>query len=292
MEIRRMNRARLSILIAVSLLAAGARAAEAKSSTAVASELSYPPIDDRNAARRWIDRIDRFPVAHIAALRDRYAIAVASAQPAEASHHWEVQLWLEALAPSFATSLGGRSAQIDLDVRCDLVQARPKSMRLYEGKGQTGASRDLTLTQAWLRAESGPYLGAVITYVCKHDRPSSAPAVLAPAGVAAAREKPSVAQGRYEAAPDPNRDAADAPFDVQLGAYASQGALDRAWASLSGRRPALTTMVHLGARANVGGRVVWRLLVSGFPTAEAAITYCQALKKNKLDCFVRSNLNQ
>jgi len=76
---------------------------------------------------------------------------------------------------------------------------------------------------------------------------------------------------------------------VQVGAVASRGMADTALAGLrarfAGPMNGLSTTV---IPATVGGRTVYRAMVTGFARAADANQFCSGMKANGVACFVRN----
>ncbi|MEO6248525.1 MAG: tetratricopeptide repeat protein [Sphingomicrobium sp.] len=75
---------------------------------------------------------------------------------------------------------------------------------------------------------------------------------------------------------------------VQLGAYATRGAVTAGWRHSSGKFAALRGYTPVAARYDGERGTVFRLSVQGFSTARQAIDLCGSLKRAGAACFVRN----
>lgn len=131
-----------------------------------------------------------------------------------------------------------------------------------------------------------------------------APADVASANVAPAQAEPALAAAlasvesvlpRQMARPVTRtiRAAASAPrslkgrYVVQLGAFASNAGVERAWNGAVGKLDQLSDYVPASTRFSVGRSAVTRLSVGGFATRNPATELCNSLRRAGGHCFVR-----
>ena len=75
---------------------------------------------------------------------------------------------------------------------------------------------------------------------------------------------------------------------VQLGAFSSNGAAQRAWSQFSGRYGALDGYDAASHFAKVGGRDFYRLTANGLGSRGEAVALCNKVKASGGVCFVRN----
>jgi len=121
-----------------------------------------------------------------------------------------------------------------------------------------------------------------------------------PAAVRAAAAQPAAAQpAPAQAASAPQASAAspsaaspgvakpDVPTDVQLAATPDEPSAASTWSSLQKKYPdLLADKKPVIIPAVVNGQSVWRLRISGFPSAEAAKSFCDQLTAKGAQCAV------
>lgn len=76
-------------------------------------------------------------------------------------------------------------------------------------------------------------------------------------------------------------------FVVQLGAFSTPGAVEKAWAGVYRRYAAVADSIPVSTTIQIDGRVLHRLSVSGFGNRSAASRVCQSVKAEGGACFVR-----
>ena len=74
---------------------------------------------------------------------------------------------------------------------------------------------------------------------------------------------------------------------MQLGSYDRPEILAENWAALKVRTPLLSDYEALKSRAEVEGRLYYRLSVGRFETSQDARRLCGALKDEGASCFIR-----
>jgi hypothetical protein len=111
-------------------------------------------------------------------------------------------------------------------------------------------------------------------------RPAPAPVVARPA--VATRPAPVAVVERAEPAPSTGHGP-----QVQLGALSSEQAAHAEWERLSRRMPGLLARRRPEvARADINGRVYWRLRTAGFQDAAQASNFCEQVRQMGGDCSV------
>lgn len=123
------------------------------------------------------------------------------------------------------------------------------------------------------------------------NQPPPAPPAAAPAATAQpAAGQPAPAQAA--SAPQASATSAsaakpDVPTDVQLAAAPDELSAASTWASLQKKYPdLLADKKPVIIPAVVNGQSVWRLRVSGFPSADAAKSFCDQLTAKGAQCAV------
>lgn len=78
-------------------------------------------------------------------------------------------------------------------------------------------------------------------------------------------------------------------FVVQLGAYRSPAAVEKAWGDASRRYPLAAERVPVSTTVSIAGKGTFhRLSVAGFETQEEAVRLCDVIRTKGGDCFVRA----
>ncbi|MBN8543274.1 MAG: SPOR domain-containing protein [Alphaproteobacteria bacterium] len=105
----------------------------------------------------------------------------------------------------------------------------------------------------------------------------------APPVVEAAKPAPSTVP---VPASTPAPEASGSGYKVQLGAYGSEAEAKQNWARISSKHAAILSGVpHVIQRAEVGGRIVYRLRTSGYATPVAAKQACAKLSAAGQACY-------
>lgn len=86
--------------------------------------------------------------------------------------------------------------------------------------------------------------------------------------------------------PKPQNPAPAGVFKIQLGAYSSEAEAKQNWARISSKHAVILSGVpHSIQKAQVAGKIVYRLRISGYATADAAKQACAKLSASGQACF-------
>ena len=101
--------------------------------------------------------------------------------------------------------------------------------------------------------------------------------------------KPVIEKAAYTPAQSPTPVAAGTHL-VQLGAYSSPEAAQRAWGVMTARHKELASFKFASSRTTVKGKTYYRLAAMGFGNIQSANAMCSGLKSSGADCIVRTSV--
>lgn len=285
-----LSAARLACPAALAaVLALGAAPAAAQP-----AEISYPPSRAAGDIAAWLRRDTPISPSQVVDIGPSAVTAVVSAAATADPRGFRVIVNSEALNPEIESRDGIASWSLPAQVDCDRRAVRLGVMTGF-------SSRDLRTDAKVLRPADSAFvtptpsapLGAVIRALCDRDfhRPlvagrlkaaAKAPQAAKPAKTVVAPIEPQPA-----AAPKA-RTVAAASLSVQVGASSSQADAKRLLARLKKAAGGLVSGLSTDVvAAQVGGKTVYRALISGFAAPADAARLCERLKASGHGCFVR-----
>lgn len=296
------ERAVQSLLTAVRLavprlifpVALAAVLALSETAAAQTAEISYPPSRAVGDIAAWLRRDTPIPPSQVVDIGPSAVTAVVSATPTADPRGFRVVVNSEALSPAIESRDGIASWSIPAQVDCDRRAVRLGAMTGFP-------SRDLRTDPKVLRPADSAFvtptpsapLGAVIRALC--DRDFHRPLVAGRLKTAAKDPQPAKPAKAVTSPVEPQpaarpkaRTLPAASLSVQVGASSSLADAKRLLARLkkasAGLLSGLSTDV---VAAQVGGKTVYRALISGFAAPADAARLCERLKASGQGCFVR-----
>jgi hypothetical protein len=237
----------------------------------------YPDANDPTALGRWFGQTTHLPAKSILAITEN---AIFAAFPQHTSGPlWTVDVRIEAITPQSTAKLGGRSIRLRLNVRCDTNTVRLSFLDVYPGADLTGAPTHRAPPNDWARPKPNSYVADAVRLAC--DKTFQGPFA-------------AIASGGPEPAPAPKQAPAlrarpplKSAYAAQIGAYSTAALSEGAWQALKAAKPELSGgLTSVTTPVKVGARTLYRAIVKGFPSAEAAASFCQTLRTSGRPCLV------
>ena len=233
---------------------------------------AFPSATDFTTVSRWVERQTDIAPRDLLDVRDGFAFAVLPTALAQGPR----RLRIEVVETRAWTALGGRSAELVIDLACGPAHVTPLSLDVFTASNRLGeASRGVDPGRLSLSSQTLPILAAALCGPSIQSRPLlRVQALPAPRGAGLAvqsvpRLRPAEPGGRIA---------------VQIGAFSHEGAAVAAlWPAMTGR-PDLDPRLEL-AVGKAGP--VYRALVTGFITEKDAARFCRDRRQLKQRCIVR-----
>jgi len=195
-----------------------------------------------------------------------------------------VEIQGEVMDDALATARGWRSMRLRLDVNCAEGKLVARGFEVFDGHDRAGRARDLPAPGGWVRPAHGAYLEPVVEAAC-----GTQPEVSA--------EKPKAAASvQLDSAPPPAEAPAPAPslgpriaglYSAQIKSSPDRSEAQAAVDQWSAKGTAMAGLSPRVEPAQVGGRSVYRAVVAGFQTRDAADAFCGKVRDTGGACFVR-----
>jgi hypothetical protein len=270
---------------------------------------TYPAAIDRAAISAWLPRASGLTASQVIAVTASSAVAIVS-RTRTPDGRTGVLLRALPLTPE-ATARGGVLAwQMRLDVDCRTGVVRIGATTGFDSQRADGEGVALAPAQAaWRPPKSGTPLESARRAICERD--FQPPLVVAGRGLA----QPSSAPTARPAPPPPPapllaslRPSLPAPFTapnaslhgpsraararpglaaVQVVSSGDETETRQALARLQGRLAEQEGLQSRVEPAQVRGRTVYRGMITGFGSREAAQAFCETLKRLGRDCLAR-----
>jgi hypothetical protein len=270
---------------------------------------TYPAAIDRAAISAWLPRASGLTASQVIAVTASSAVAIVS-RTRTPDGRTGVVLRALPLTPE-ATARGGVLAwQMHLDVDCRTGAVRIGATTGFDSQRADGEGVALAPAQAaWRPPKSGTPLESARRAVCERD--FQPPLVVAGQGLAPPSSAPTA---RPAPAPPPApllaslRPSLPAPFTapnaslhgpsrttrarpglaaVQVVSSGDETETRQALARLQGRLAGQEGLQSRVEPAQVRGRTVYRGMITGFGSREAAQAFCETLKRRGRDCLAR-----
>ncbi len=280
---------------------------------------AFPVTTDRQDLVGWLRRETDITPAQVVAVSPSAVTAVLGAIDTASPRGMRMALRAEAIDAEVSAREGMLSWHMVVEADCEGHRLRLGETTGYVGRNLLGEGRRIRPgSETWTAPPAGAQLESVWRAACEPDfqrplvttRALSAPRAASPSlqlrpmliqdlrtpvTRSASKPDPVVAPSPASAPPIVRMTAVVTPPDppragatVQLGAMATRGAAE---AMLAGLRTNLVGAMHgLSTRvspAGVGGRTVYRALVTGFARSVDAQQFCAGLKTDGVACFVR-----
>jgi hypothetical protein len=273
--------------LAVGMSTSAARGQSAPSDPAPLTP-PYPDANDPVALGRWFGQTTHLPAASILAITDN---AIFAAFPKHTSGpYWTVDVRVESITPQSTEKLGGRSIHLRLNVRCDNTTVRLNFLDAYPGADLTGAPAHRAPPNDWAQPKPNSYVADAVRLACDKtfQGPFAAIAAAAPKTPPIAAVKPKPTLPATERTPAlRTREPLAGGYAAQIGAFSTAAMSQDAWRALKAAQPDQTRGLSNATTAvAVHGRTVYRALVEGFPSSEAAAAFCRTLKASGRPCLV------
>jgi hypothetical protein len=288
---------------------------------------AFPATVDRAGLLAWLKQETDIAPGQVLAVSPSAVTAVLGAIETTAPHGARMALRAEAIDPMVSDREGALSWHMLVEVDCPGRKVRQGPTTGYVGRNLLGEGRQIRPgSEAWVAPPPGSQLENVWRAACEADfqRPlapprsfsvaqattpvaasTPPPLALRPMLVSGVRSwAPAATTTPKAAAPRPNATpplramaavaaVAEAPAQrsnlaVQLAAMATRAAAEAVLTDLKARSvnamQGLTTAV---TPSSVGGRTIYRALVTGFSRDGDASRFCAGLKVSGVACFVR-----
>lgn len=247
----------------------------------------FPAALDRGTLTEWVKQRTDLTPASVVSVSPMNLMALTAIDRPEpyVRGRYRVQLQAEVINADAVAATGRSSWTAGAEVDCLERRIRLGAIREYSRRQLQGLARETPATEAWTYPAIGTNLHNVVRAVCDADyrRPLTAGPVEAappPPAPPATPYTPRLSQAEPSGPPGIAAVQVTASAD-EVSARAALGALRARFADqISG----LSARV---VRADVGGRTVYRALLSGFPTRERAQQLCRTLQASGQDCFLR-----
>ena len=273
---------------------------------------AFPIAMDRQDLVGWLRRETDITPAQVVAVSPSAVTAVLGAIETASPRGVRMALRAEAIDAQVSDREGALSWHMVVEADCEGHRLRQGETTGYAGRNLLGDGRKIRpASDTWSQPPAGSQLENVWRAACEPDfqRPLSTPRKVAaarsvtpaplrlrplliqdihppPTAPVAKVERPLPPVRTMAIGNDPETPRSTAA--VQLGALATSAAAEAMLASLRtgyvGAMQGLSTRV---APASVGGRTVYRALVTGFTRAVDARQFCAGLKTGGVACFVR-----
>lgn len=275
----------------------------------------YPFTQDQLEVSRWLKAQTDAPPGGLVGIDDGRAFVLTprSADPGATASGpdgaTDAVVQVEALTPRAAALMHGRSMRIEAQVRCADRQVQLAETSTFAGARQAGAAVETRRGPGYAAAPTGSMLDRVVDKVCGRSSTIAAAAPAAPpipAEPPVGAEPPANPAGAPEAAAPPASEpasGASAPAEVaapsparsahagggasaQIGAFPSAEDADTAWRKAQGLASSGGLRLRIEP-VKSASRTLYRALVEGFPSRDAAQAFCSALKTAGRPCLVR-----
>ena len=287
---------------------------------------AFPATVDRAGLLAWLKQETDIAPGQVLAVSSSAVTAVLGTIETTAPHGARMALRAEAIDPMVSDREGALSWHMLVEVDCPGRKVRQGPTTGYVGRNLLGEGRQIRPgSEAWVAPPPGSQLENVWRAACEADfqRPlapprsfsvaqamtpvaASTPPPLAlrpmlvsgvhysaPAATTTPRAAPP--QPRPNATPPPRAMAAvaEAParrsnLAVQLAAMATRAAAEAVLTDLKARSVGAMQGLTAGVTStNVGGKTIYRALVTGFSRDVDASRFCAGLKASGVACFVR-----
>lgn len=296
----------LAVVSGLALLAAGGARAQGQASA------TFPLGMDRQDLVGWLRRETDITPAQVVAVSPSAVTAVLGAIETTSPRGLRMALRAEAIDAQVSDREGALSWHMVVEADCEGHRLRQGETTGYAGRNLLGDGRKIRpASDIWSQPPAGSQLENVWRAACEPDfqRPLSvprtaaltraappAPLPLRPMLIQDIRTHAAAPVAKVERLPEPvramavvsNPEAPRSVVTVQLGAMATSAAAEAMLASLrTGNLGAMHGLSTHVAPASVGGRTVYRALVTGFTRTIDAQQFCTGLRTGGAACFLR-----
>lgn len=257
---------------------------------------AFPATVDRAGLTAWLSQETDLTPAQVIAVSPSTVTAVLGAIEAAPPNGVRVTLRAEAIDPKVGDREGMLSWHVLVQVDCLGRKLRQGPTTGYVGRNLLGEARQIRPgSEAWVAPPPGAQLENVWRAACEpgFQRPLAPPPSFSiaeaatPAAATAPRAAPPAGRAMAAVTPAPVPHSAAA---VQLGAMATRAAAEAVLVDLKARFVGAMQGLSTGvAPASVGGRTLYRALVTGFSRDVDATRFCVGLKASGVACFVRQS---
>jgi hypothetical protein len=259
---------------------------------------AFPATVDRAGLTAWLKRETDITPAQVIAVGPSAVTAVLGTIETRDPDGVRMALRAEAIDPMVSDREGVLSWHMLVEVDCPGHRLRQGPTTGYVGRNLLGAGRQIRPgSEAWVAPPAGAQLENVWRAGCEagFQRPLAPPrsfsivqaatpaAATGPKAATPVPPSPARAMAAVTDAPAPHSAAA-----VQLGALATRAAAEAVLTDLKQRFAGAMHGLSTGVTpASVGGRTLYRALVTGFSRHADASQFCVGLKASGVACFVR-----
>jgi len=243
---------------------------------------SLQPVAEPKAAQIKIELGSDHPRI-FASTADLGLIWLSRGAPGKAAGRIEgVQIQGEVVSETWAAQYGWRSIRLTLDLSCASRETLVRAVDVYPEHGRNGAPQARPAPGGWMRPAQGAYLNAVLDALCGS---SASPDQAHPSETALMSPQPGGTTRSSPAASSAPQTAA--AFTAQVNASPNAEGAQTALAQLAAKGLTGQGLAPHVEPAQVGGRRLFRALVSGFPARADAEAFCARVSQSGGDCFVR-----
>ena len=215
-------------------------------------------------------------------LRARITLRAGHSKDHQASLAFDLNGQAQDQAAAAALGYGSMTALVEAD--CDPPRDKVERMDVYSQAALSGVHEVRPVPGVWGKPSAGSIMNDILIAVCAQaaNPPKSAPAAPERVEAKALGAPPDSMMVPAPSATDAAEDLVD-----QLGAYSEASS---ARGRLAGATPLAPSLRGVVERRSVGGKEVFRAVVTGFAAASDAYAYCAALHQQGQTCWTRKRL--
>jgi hypothetical protein len=195
-----------------------------------------------------------------------------------ADDHVEVVVQRDALDDNAARLIGGRSDLITIEIDCNLAKYRILGVQVHGGNSLTGPVTSGGPIATWALAGASRDAAAMVLAGCE-------PTYVGPfAKDTNSENEPPKAQAAAASVPKPD---SAKHIVVQIAAVDTEAGARKLLAETVKRWPEVAGLSAVVEVAHPGGKVTYRVSISGFASMPQANAFCAHLKASGGSCWVR-----